>query len=289
MSKDQYHDEGPARKYWIQLPNMIDDSDLDVYEFRLYAHYKRVAGDDGKCWQSKATVATLCGMSTGKASEASRALEARGLITIEEVPSGRGQPYHIIRIVDVWPRNMALYAQRSQGEAISSPHELISSPGEVISSPGEIKKNPLRKTQEEETRDFLQQTKKPDRERIQNVLLDILRNGMPITSTQQERTWSDAIDTLTLEFKELHGYARKQPLDHNLTSKILAAIQTAYAEKGNDWPFKGNRTPNTPIIDAIVSAGLIGSNGQTAIEDGEAREAAARAKMHELAREHGHE
>jgi len=35
---------------------MMDDSDLDVYEFRLYAHYKRVAGDDGKCWQSKATV-----------------------------------------------------------------------------------------------------------------------------------------------------------------------------------------------------------------------------------------
>ena len=160
MSKDQYYDEGPARKYWMQLPNMIDDSDLDVYEFRLYAHYKRVAGDDGKCWQSKATVATLCGISAGKASEATRSLEKRGLITIEEVPSGRGQPYHIIRIVDIWPQNMALYNQSSPHEVISSPGELIGTPGELIGTPGEIKKNPLRRTQKEEQ--LQQQAKSPE-------------------------------------------------------------------------------------------------------------------------------
>jgi len=150
MSKDQYHDEGPARKYWTQLPNMIDDSDLDVYEFRLYVHLKRVAGDSGRCWQNTQTLASHCQMSAGKVSQAKRALASRGMIRIDAAKSDRGKPYHIITIVDVWPQNMLLYAnQSSRGEVISSRGEVISSRGEVISSPGEIKKNPLRKTFEE--------------------------------------------------------------------------------------------------------------------------------------------
>jgi len=144
MSKDQYHDEGPSRKYWIQLPNMIDDSDLDPYEFRLYVHLKHVAGDEGQCWQSTETLATHCNMSAGKVSQAKQSLTERGLITISHQKSKHGgKPYHIITITDIWVQNMAHYSNRP------SPHEVASSPHEVASSPHEIKKNPIRKTLEE--------------------------------------------------------------------------------------------------------------------------------------------
>jgi len=118
----------------------------------------------------------------------------------------------------------------------------------------------------EETGNFLQQTKKPDRERIQDVLYDILRDGVPPPAPKQQKAFENAVDTLTLEFKELHGYTRKQPLDHNLTSKIIEAIRRAYAEKGKVYPFNGNRSPNTPIIDAIVDAGIEVEDKSTAAD-----------------------
>ncbi len=123
--------------------------------------------------------------------------------------------------------------------------------------PPNVKVNVKKKLRKEEEKkgksDFLSQTPKSHRERIQDALTDILRNGIAITSPKQARTWSDAIDTLVLEFQEIHD---KKTLDHDLTSKILAAIQTAYAAKGKAYPFQGNRTPNIPIIDCIVDAGI---------------------------------
>ncbi len=105
----------------------------------------------------------------------------------------------------------------------------------------------------EEEGDFLEQTKKPDRERIQDVLYDILRDGTPPPAPKQQQVFENAVDTLVLEFREIHGSKR---LDHDLTSKIIAAIRAAYEEKGNAYPFQGNRSPNTPIIDCIVDAGI---------------------------------
>jgi len=159
MSEEYIRDAGSERKYWTQLPNKIDDDNLDPYEFRLYVHLKRVAGDSGRCWQNTQTLASHCRMSAGKVSQAKQALASKGLIYINTGKSDRGKPYHVITIVDIWPQNMLLYAgQGSPGEGITSPDEVISSCGEVISSPGEIKKNPLRRTREEEQ---LQQAQKP--------------------------------------------------------------------------------------------------------------------------------
>ena len=85
--KGKVEDAGASRKYWIQVPNMIDDSDLDPYEFRLYVHLKRVAGDDGQCWQSTQTLATFCNMSVGKISQAKQSLLARGFIKLKTMKS----------------------------------------------------------------------------------------------------------------------------------------------------------------------------------------------------------
>lgn len=101
--------------------------------------------------------------------------------------------------------------------------------------------------------DLFAEIAKSDRERIQDVLYDILRDGVPPPAPKQQRAFEGAVDTLVMEFREIHS---KDALNHNLTSKIIAAIRQAYEEKGNAYPFKGNRSPNTPIIDCIVDAGI---------------------------------
>jgi hypothetical protein len=129
-------DKSNDRAYFSLMPNMLDDL-LDPYEYRLYAHFKRVCGESGTCWQSTTTIAEACKMSVGKVSEAKGRLQELGLITIEEKtrPNG-GRPYHSITINDVWARNM------SHCTRPSSHNERASSLGEQASSHDEPKKNP---------------------------------------------------------------------------------------------------------------------------------------------------
>ena len=140
--KYQVKDAGDTRKYFIQVPNMIDDLDLSPYAFRLYVHLKRVAGDEGTCWQSTNTLAKACQMSSGSVSNAKKELHKLGLIAVMTKKNTQGGiDHHEITIIDIWPRNITRYVT-------SSPHEQASSPHEQASSPGETKNNPLRITQE---------------------------------------------------------------------------------------------------------------------------------------------
>ena len=125
----QVYDAGDLRKYRIELPNLYDDADLDPYEFRLLAHYKRV----GTCWESTATTAAKCKMSVGKVSEARRSLQDKGFINIQDEPSDYGTIQ--ITVKDVWAQNFEKYAQRSHSEHDRSPHERRRSPHETKKEP----------------------------------------------------------------------------------------------------------------------------------------------------------
>lgn len=165
-------DLADLRKYRTELPNLYDDLDLDVYEYRLLAHYKRV----GTCTEKGETTAKKCRMSAGKVSEARQGLADKGLIYLKRVDLGNGSFSYRITVVDIWLENFARYSglsesdisQRLQtiqfgerrpaspGEAIpeelplfagmdepASPHEPAASPDEVPASPGERKKKLL--------------------------------------------------------------------------------------------------------------------------------------------------
>lgn len=54
----------------------IDDSDLDVYEFRLYAHLRRLAGN-GQVWEKQEEMAAVCKMSRKKVNETLKSLEGK--------------------------------------------------------------------------------------------------------------------------------------------------------------------------------------------------------------------
>ena len=145
MTEYTIKDEGDLRKYYCQIPNMIDDMNLTPYAFRLYVHLKRVAAEDGTCWQSTTTLATSCKMSMGSISTAKNELVEAKLIIVQEVKKpGGGRKAHHITIIDKWRENMEKYAT-------TSPHELATSPHEIKNNP--IKNNPsCVSSKEEETR-----------------------------------------------------------------------------------------------------------------------------------------
>lgn len=142
----------PTRKYFIIVPNMIDNfndkdenDDFGPFDFRLYVHIKRVAGEDGICFQSTRTLAKKCNMSIGEIHNSKKILVAKKLITIEESGEKKfGKRNHHIRIVDVWQKNIRKY-ERSSEVKNDSPGKLYPSYSERSSSSHEIKKNLYKK------------------------------------------------------------------------------------------------------------------------------------------------
>lgn len=97
--------------------------------------------------------------------------------------------------------------------------------------------------------DFLEQTPKSNRERIRDVLIDVLADGHIPESDFLIRPFENGIDALVLEFRKLESKSR---LDGDLTSKIIAAIHAAYEEELN-WQFNNTTSPTRPVIACIVA------------------------------------
>ena len=148
----QVVDEGDLRKYRTELPKTRSTIWAWIlYEFRLYAHFKRVAGGNsgGACWQSTRSLAEHCRMSLHSVSHAKARLIELGLIEIDHykqptTASPTGQWVDRVRIVDIWLENFLRYAPASK----RSPHEHLTqsrAPHEHL----EAKRSPG--TREEET------------------------------------------------------------------------------------------------------------------------------------------
>ena len=136
---DKIIDRGDLHKYRTELPNSVDDSELSVYAFRLYAHLKRVAGDNGKSWQSTKTLADACKMSTGSVSEAKVELCDAGFITIVKGDTKKGES-DTVYIIDVWAENFTKYAPTPS--PVEDPHSQDERPVHVV-NPRIV--NPLKK------------------------------------------------------------------------------------------------------------------------------------------------
>jgi hypothetical protein len=103
-------DKSTLHHYRIELPNLIDDMELSVYAFRLYAHLKRRAGDDGVCYEGTRGIAAACRMSVGQVTKAKAELVAAGVIE-RSSKSVRGGQVDSITMVDLWPQNFRAYCQ----------------------------------------------------------------------------------------------------------------------------------------------------------------------------------
>lgn len=110
--RQHLQDYSDLRKYRHEMPNMADD-DLNLYEYRLYGHYKRVCGaaDGGACFEGTRKTAEKTDMSHPMVIKTRRSLEEKGYIKCEYEP---GQTVRVT-LVDIWPINMARYSKDAEG------------------------------------------------------------------------------------------------------------------------------------------------------------------------------
>lgn len=150
--------------YYHQMLNM-DDDDLDVYEYRLLGHYRRVCGEfNAPCNESTRQTAEKTHMSPAQVSDVRKRLTVLGRISLTTGKQG----VIIVEIEDLWAENIERYSKkkrayseqskRSPGEQLQSPdcspHEQAKvvecSPHEQLSdedcSPGEQPKEQIRTT-----------------------------------------------------------------------------------------------------------------------------------------------
>lgn len=100
------------RKYRTELPNIVDEMDLTPYEFRLYVHYKRVAGGGNTCNQGQRTIARITGMSQPTVSRARQGLAEKQLINIR--PSNSREIPDEVEVVNIWEKNFNYFRGDSQ-------------------------------------------------------------------------------------------------------------------------------------------------------------------------------
>lgn len=169
MAKHTVSDDGDPRKYYAAIPNIVFTLGLNPYELALYAYLKKVAGEDGTCWKSTATIAKELKVGVGTVSrtktllaELRPGLGGKPLIVINVEMQNGGNPNHAITITDIWPENMAELARVRAGKATRSGVEGARSTGEqrvpetkATRSTGDDKEEPIKKNPQEDKRDFL--------------------------------------------------------------------------------------------------------------------------------------
>jgi len=124
------------RKWRTELPNMLDDSNLTPFEFRLLVHYYR----RGNCWEGVRSTAKACNMSIGMVVKAREGLNDKGWIII------KGQTdFGTLDITPVnkWQENFQMYSKCSCGEQGCSC-------GEQGCSCGELKNQPIKNDDDDE-------------------------------------------------------------------------------------------------------------------------------------------
>lgn len=152
-------DAGDGRKYFAQIPNIIDSMNLSVYAFRLYVHLKRVAGENGYCNESLLTLKQKLKISQNTIIKARRELEeprdelgGKSLIVSETKYNTTGEKgYTYILINDIWPENIRFCEQMnaSPDEALRlttravTPHQMTRN-----ASPDEVKEEQRTKNKE---------------------------------------------------------------------------------------------------------------------------------------------
>lgn len=92
MSKRQ-RIRNPKDNFTI-MPNMYDNDDLTVYEFRLLIHYRRV----GNCYESLRTTAQKCHMGKSTVERARRSLAEKGWIVLGSTSKGT----IAVDVIDRW-------------------------------------------------------------------------------------------------------------------------------------------------------------------------------------------
>src|SRR5690606_384166 len=164
----EIREQSSLHRYRTELPNILFDLKLDPSAFQLYCYYKRIAGDNGACFQKKGTIAENLNMSesTIKAknkilSERFPLLDGKPLIRITQRKdeNGNNAPT-LIQIIDIWPDNFKEIATGSKFNPPSA--KICPTLGQNLAAEEEpIKKNPYKKKESTKEKPEMGETPKP--------------------------------------------------------------------------------------------------------------------------------
>lgn len=124
MSDDfEIQDESGDHKYFTIVPNYILNHST-MWDREVYIQMKRIAGDRGKCWASRATLAKQCGMSVRRLDKCLKYLLEHDWIRkvgSRKVEGAGGlQPVCEYQMIDLWKKNIAFYEEGGAGGALPS-------------------------------------------------------------------------------------------------------------------------------------------------------------------------
>lgn len=106
-------EQKPDHHWRTETPNIIWDLKLNSFSRDLYAYYKKVAGDDGYCETSSATIQKILGMSPNTITKYRKILEqphellgGKPLIVTSHRTTEKGDPDTVyVQIVNIWREN----------------------------------------------------------------------------------------------------------------------------------------------------------------------------------------
>lgn len=238
MSQDkeiQIIDQDSMKLYRTEIPNVVDDMDLNVYEFRLYVHLKRVTGaNGGLCWQSTRTLADACKMSTFMVSSAKKGLEKKKLIKISRANKQLGDTDKIT-IIDIWADNFTHF-KTLQGVSINNNPVITANRPVIQANTGVIgnneRKNSSKKELKEEEKELHVERPKTPPDGAP-VLASPSPEEKPPVTTSEVRAERRDINTTVLAIFAYWQQVRKHP-DAKLTdgrrAKITARLKDGYTE-----------------------------------------------------------
>lgn len=155
-SEVRFQARGPQ---FMQIPHLVDEIGLDVYEFRIYAHFVKVAGSDSDCWVSNSKLSARLKISDKKIRELKKKLTeprpelgGRALVQITKRYKDKEKKERdtdLVEIVNIWD----LEIQRSQkkyGAVRDTGGVRYAVPEGAV--PRTDKEEPIKNIQEEEER-----------------------------------------------------------------------------------------------------------------------------------------
>ena len=114
MKDDRFKiiDKSGDRKYFTIVPNYIVNHST-IYEQAIYLYMKRVAGEEGSCWESPKNIAKKLGIAPGTVRKYQKELVKRGWIEVVGTHR-KTKPTIEYRIVDLWELNTRYYAEKTK-------------------------------------------------------------------------------------------------------------------------------------------------------------------------------
>ena len=106
-------DKSGDRKYFTIIPNYIINHST-VFEQTIYLYMKRVAGEEGSCWESPNNIAGKLGVDPKTVRKYQKKLVERGWIEIVGTHR-KTKPTIEYKIVDLWELNTKYYAEKMRG------------------------------------------------------------------------------------------------------------------------------------------------------------------------------